>query len=587
MPLDTNDALDLIGRRHAEWHKHVNTWNRLLDSLEGGETYREAKYGTETHTSSSGRHYEIYNLKRHKRERFNPRSAGSSTETVIGGIRSDTAAALATLSNPGGTDPYATAGEDDFELRRARTPVPDIFADIVNGHRDKIYGVNREVTRKGSDDLLAFFENVNGLGTSIDQWMQDEAAPVALSLGFLDLQFDRPPLPAGATVQSRADEERFALNSGRVSIILPENLPWWRLSANPDGPWRYDECLVIEHRDDPKTGAAIRYFRHWTTTESTLYDKDGETIERTPHSYGRVPIARVFDTKKLGSRNSGKSAYEGISERMREVYNLMSELMLGDTLQAFPQIQAPEDWCKTDQTVPIGPGFVLPMKKIKDGAGYQPWLYLDPPKGAADSTRINIALHTIEAYRMAAMPPPPGVESMTGRFDDQSGLAKDIDSHPVNALLAKRAAFLARIEMAIADGFALVTGRDKGEVEINYPSVFGGHVVEKQTGQAISLQQFLEGSGQCPKSEAAIAKQLYRGINPGLQDHEYEPFEQEIDAYLERKGELRAAMLDVQDKAIEAGATPASNNVASNIPENTGQPERHSAAGVSAMLTPK
>ena len=80
---------------------------------------------------------------------------------------------------------------------------------------------------------------------------------------------------------------------------------------------------------------------------------------------------------------------------------------------------------------------------------------------------------------------------------------------------------------------------------------------------------------------------MYRGINPGLQDHEYEPFEQEIDAYLKRKGELREAMLDVQDKAIEAGATPASNNVAANIPENTGQPERHSAAGVSAMLTPK
>ncbi len=45
MPSLTTESLDLIRRRHPEWREHHHRWRWLLDSLEGGERYRQAIYG--------------------------------------------------------------------------------------------------------------------------------------------------------------------------------------------------------------------------------------------------------------------------------------------------------------------------------------------------------------------------------------------------------------------------------------------------------------------------------------------------------------------------------------------------------------
>ena len=61
------DSLDLIQRRHPEWREHQLRWRWMLDSLEGGERYRQAVYGFDR------RGLPIRNLIRHKREYPDPR----------------------------------------------------------------------------------------------------------------------------------------------------------------------------------------------------------------------------------------------------------------------------------------------------------------------------------------------------------------------------------------------------------------------------------------------------------------------------------------------------------------------------------
>ena len=56
------DPVELIRRRHPEWAEHHRRWAWLLDSLEGGERYREAIYGHDQYG------YPVRNLVRHKRE---------------------------------------------------------------------------------------------------------------------------------------------------------------------------------------------------------------------------------------------------------------------------------------------------------------------------------------------------------------------------------------------------------------------------------------------------------------------------------------------------------------------------------------
>src|SRR5947209_15632047 len=101
------EALELIGRRHPEWREHQLRWKWLLDSLEGGERYRQAIYGFDRHGLP------VRNLTRHKREYPDPREP---VEYAIGSVSG-------ALAEPG-SDPTGLATDDDYELRRARTPVP-------------------------------------------------------------------------------------------------------------------------------------------------------------------------------------------------------------------------------------------------------------------------------------------------------------------------------------------------------------------------------------------------------------------------------------------------------------------------------
>src|SRR5262245_15696827 len=173
------EALELIGRRHPEWQEHHLRWRWLLDSYEGGERYRNAVYGYDS------RGLPVRNLIRHKREYPDPRDAGPGTMP----------------GHPAFGEAAIAATDDDYELRRARTPVPTFVAEAVNTHLSRIYA--REVRRSGPDRLMGWWRDVDGCGTSIDQWMAETVAPLVLVLGQVDLVMDRPPAPPGEAIETQ------------------------------------------------------------------------------------------------------------------------------------------------------------------------------------------------------------------------------------------------------------------------------------------------------------------------------------------------------------------------------------------------
>ncbi len=283
-----------------------------------------------------------------------------------------------------GQDPAVSASDDDYELRRARTPVPTFVAESVETHLSRIYA--REVKRSGPPALTGWWADVDGCGTTIDQWMSETIAPLLLVLGQLDLYMDHPPAPEAESIETKSDLQRLGLDRCVASYILPENMLWWRLDP---GGQRYLECLVLEHHEDDD-GPMVR-FRHWTVDESTLFDADGETLAVNRNPFGVVPIVRVFDRRKPRCRNIGQSRYESIAERQREYYNRDSELILSDTTQAHPLLQGPEDFVQSDGTIPIGPSWLLPKKKNTQGgsATYEGFDVVDFPKDGAESIRKN------------------------------------------------------------------------------------------------------------------------------------------------------------------------------------------------------
>ncbi|MCY2932717.1 MAG: hypothetical protein NT172_00995 [Planctomycetota bacterium] len=511
-------GFELIQKRHPEWAEHQLRWRWLLDSLEGGQRYRDAIYGYDQQGMP------CRNLVRHKREYPVP----GTESTAIG--RSGEGWPIANSSM---SPIFGNATDDDYELRRARTPVPTFLAETVETHLSRIYA--REVVRDGSPMLRKWWSDVNGCTLTINQWMVETIAPLLLSLGQIDVIIDRPRIPAGEAVETQADCIRLGLDNCIAGYILPENMVWWKLDESCR---KYEECLVAETIEID--GNKLPFFRHWTSEQSTLYDTHGHVIEIVSHNIGRVPIERLFLSRKARSRNVGQSRYEGIAERQREYYNRDSELILSDTTQAHPLMQGPEDFIQPDGSIPIGPGWLLPKKKNNTGntVTYEGFEVVSFNKDGAESIRRNKADIRDDVDRDSAL-----VRSVERNGQVQSGVAKAIDLHDGNNRLAKLAKALARAELQIAklvltilhDGDFQKVAKDVRNIRIEYPSEFDLLTTGELADATRGFQRILSESGRLPLTEGLLLRRLLRLCMPGLADDLYVKCDQEIQEYLNNK----------------------------------------------------
>jgi hypothetical protein len=572
------DGKLIVERRHVDWLEHQVRWRWLLDSFEGGERYRNAVYGPDR------RGLPTRNLFRHKREYPDPQQFPQIYQGFAGflGMVNSQMQDVGYGPHPGmiGADSAATAQDDDYELRRSRTPVPEFVAEAVEIHLSKVY--DQEVSRKAPEAIERWWEDVDGRGTPIDDWMRDTLAPLLLVLGCIDVCLDHPQAPLGETIKTRADELRLGLDKCVASYILPQNMVWWRL----DAAGRYVECLVREYQnpadriDHDKNGNAINpddagnlgeawrrnyvRYRLWSATESILFSYDGsEILDRVPHPYGRVPIVRLVDQPKHRTPHIGKSRYEAIAEYQREYYNRDSELILSDTLQAHPFLSGAEDFCKGDNTLSVGPGYVLPMKKNPESGAYQGWEFVSPPKDPAESLRRNKRDLVDMKDRRACLIKPAGVASNTV---SQSGVSKQLDAQSGNKLLtaiaktlAKAERFLAEYAMLVLHGGAEGAGNtsphrpppyDGGEIRVVYPSRFelfsAGELIDGTT----KLQRVLAKAGEAPEVEGMAIRSIVRQLFLGLSDSEYETLDEEIDLVLETKARIKEQMRELADAGI-------------------------------------
>jgi hypothetical protein len=342
-----------------------------------------------------------------------------------------------------------------------------------------------------------------------------------LVLGQLDIIVDLPPAPEGAEILSRADEMTYGLDVPVASYILPENMVWWRLDRRG---W-YVECLVREVQDD----TSYRW-RYWSADRWALYDATGEAIgPPVDHPYGRVPIVRVFDRKRPRHRNIGMSRYEAIAELMLDYYNKDSELILSDTLQAHPLLQAPMDLIKPDGTIPVGPNFLLPMFRVSSGTSvaYQGFEVVEFPKGGADSIRTNKHDLRDAADRAACLTKPAGVAGTQGQTVSQSGVSKQLDQSTGNDLLGQLAKTLEKCEDAVSRLYWLVASQgdpDPADLEattIQYPTEFDLFTAPELAALIAQIQTILNIAGTVPEVEAPLIQYLVRLALPGKDDDEY------------------------------------------------------------------
>jgi hypothetical protein len=354
---------------------------------------------------------------------------------------------------------------------------------------------------------------------------------------------------------------------------------WWRC----DNVGRYVECVVREYQDpstridvdengapvDPEDrgeiGGAWRRnyvrYRLWKSDESILYNHDGsEILDRVPHSFGRVPIVRLIDLKKHRTPTIGKSRYEGIAELQREYYNRDSELILSDTLQAHPLLSGPEDYCKADNTLSIGPGYVLPKKKNPESGAYEGWEYTSPPKDPATSLRQNKQDLIEMKDRRACLTKPAGAVGSSGDGHGwtvaQSGISKQLDAAAGHKLLASIAKSLARSERCIAEyALMVLRGREvimeeRDTVKVVYPARFELFSASELIDGLTKMQLSFQSAGMAPLTEGLGYKSIIRQLLLGLSDQEYTALDDEIDSVLAERSRTKDQPSDLAPAGI-------------------------------------
>ncbi len=546
----------LIDRRHPEWRTHQLRWRWLLDTWEGGEAYRQGIYGWDL----TG--LPIRNLIRHKREYPDPR------EQNYYGV----------LGRPAGSDQFAQATNDDYEWRRAMTPIPTFMSDTIERHLSKIH--SQPPKRDGSPDLLEWWEDVDGSSTPIDDWMRDTIEPLLMTLGQLDVIMDHPALPKNqrASVKSKADQRDLDVGSVIADYILPENMVWWDL----DTKGRYVECLVCE----PQESKGPMY-RHWLPDRWELLDAHGDVKDRGEHPYGRIPIIRVFDRRRPRAKNVGLPRYEAIAEITRAYYNKDSELALSDANQAHPLLMAPEDVLQADSTIPIGPSNLVPKVKVQSGPNifYESFEVLEFPKEGAESIRINKNELAERADKSALLTKPAGASGTTGTTVSQSGVSKRLDTEDGNALLSRIASVFERVEIQIAELFFLVKSDgsvDKAAVEkteVCYAKDFDLYSPDELSALIADFQAALTGAGSTPLADAFLLKRLLRLMLPGLEPDEFAELDDEIDEFVARQAKVKG---QEQEASLVEAAVRSSVIPGEDTAGTSSQPDNVNAASLAA-----
>lgn len=534
--MKNDEGKRLISRRHAEWKEFQGLWRWLADSYEGGERYRNADYSFDPieHPQPPPPFWMAQVVSQSQ--------PASSQQVAANFSRASKRNLIPHISE---IDPEGAA---TYALRLSRTPVPKLVERTVRRHLSRIYA--GEVRRKLPTNVEDWADDVDGTGTDLDCWMRKTVAPLLLVLGQLDLCFDHPRVEDGEEPLTEADVRSQGLDRCIASIILPENVIWWKLNHQR----RYDEVLVVERCDEGEL-----HYRHWTAEGWTLYDCKGEIEEQGTHNFGCVPIVRVFDDRKARCRNVGQSRYESIADLQKAIYNTRSELVLGDVLQSNPLLQGPEDYVQGDDKVSVGPDRILPMKRNVENGDYTEWKYLEPPKAASADLRLRTIDYGDEADREAALTKPAGANGQ-GTVG-QSGISKAFDNQEGSDYLSEVANTLAEAEEC-ACRMALTVLLDRmptpeecDAIEVEYPTEFGLLSAEELATAITDLQSIMSSAGDLPLTELELTFRFVSSVLAGAGDEKLTEIRKELEDAIAAKKDQR----DMQAEAIQNGMQPDPN----------------------------
>jgi hypothetical protein len=536
---DPKEAAKFLLRRHAEYPHIYNLCNWILDTWEGGDRYKRARYDVDPIIGSGI----IGNLIRHRRE-----WPIDDVSLTYGTTPDDIFAQLFVQADVT-ADPnkrmiqsYNRAADTNYEIRVTRTPTPTKLKQVINKHVAEIHkqAIRRHVKGTGKDDtptveskameaVTTWWVDVDGRQTSMDEWMRETVGPLLCALGMLDILCDHPSIADDYPTLPGKGDVAADDPSGRchAQYILPQDVLWYRLDYTRR---YYIEVLIREWVEDYAAEGPARWvetIRHWTREGWTLYRPDGTIVDEGTYPYRRVPIVRCFDGHHPRIEHAGDPRFFGIVEKSREYYNEESELIYAMDLQCFAFLQCPPTaFNDAGDAIPMGPGMAIMMQEHNDTLwGYQ---YVVPPMSPLEFMLKRLDHLESQMDAEAGLQRPMTAVGSQGGTREASGISKSFDQDEASNILAGMALSMQAAEYATVEMAATVlldrppTRAELQTIEVVYPTKFNLLTYQQMSVMVEAYVYARENSGYIPTGEEYILQwmmdYMVRGIDPESRD---------------------------------------------------------------------
>lgn len=389
-------------------------------------------------------------------------------------------------------------------------------------------------------DLQAWFDDVDGLGTSLDLFLRD-AWLVAAVFGHSIILADKPTEPAATAAD---------VQGPRLCRYTPLDLIDWLHDEN--GELTAVKLLEGVPRASFDVSPKNLDFQVRTVDAETwtLYDKSGKETDRAAHGFGRLPIVVLYGQRRPLTPLIGKSIM-GDPQLYIDLYNLQSEVRELLRNQTFAILNVPTG---KDNNVDAE------MEKIGRQSGTANVLFSTEAAQFISPQDTNVAAYHEHIdrlgrmiYRLAAVP------WEADSRDSESEGSRKLKRADMHAALTRYMGEIQRADDRLVElGYRAFYGaegwekrRDADEPSTSYSTEFevpDPEAVISKVAEAVSLDL-----GETATKE--LKKQTVKELLPQVNEDTMKKIQEEIDAQkILSEDEKRKEMLEAS--AMRMGAGP-------------------------------
>ena len=502
---DYDERAALIRRRHADYDQWLEHWRQLGYLYEGNGPYL-------TGTA----------LVPHPREVI--------YQTGTDGVETD----------------VPLRETEKFKRRRqiaAYENLAQVVIDTITEHQ-YVRQPQRSITDTNSagKEYVEWLEDVDGLGTSMDSWLEIHQT-LANLYGHLFVVMDKLPDVLNRPARTKAEEGRLVLRS----YIPPDVIDWLvgrngelRSIKTVDAKYR-ESILEPEPIDDESPGGpsstiftseGVREleYRVWDENGWTLYNDDGIPKSQGRHSLNQVQAVVFYSRRRATVPILGRSILRNPGP-FKDHFNLLSEFRELLRSNTFSMLSIKLDKGETVEEALTRLGSYASTETVLFSSGDA--VYVAPPGGPAETYLKAIARAERQIYRLVNLP-----------YEGDSHQSETADSRRIKALglnrvLSRCADEAERFEYQIAKlWFMMQYGRQGGlrrlkesRLAIKHPDEFFAQQITETVDDVLKAMSVRLG----PHANALLRRNVVPIALPNLSDADTEKIEKEIDELSEEE----------------------------------------------------